>query len=104
VRRCIFTNERAREEDRDDDAQWPWELNEIGECLLEPDSKILPLEEKVLRRIRKFKREGKALERERELRQRAVRDGTLVDLTERMTRDAMERMWERSGTETSDEP
>lgn len=103
-RKILEANERARKEDRDAEG-FPWELGELSECLLDPEAGVLPSEEQTLRRLRKLQRQTRAAERSREseaaLRARAIRDGTLVDLTARR-RAALRRP--PPLTETTDEP
>lgn len=103
-RKILEENERARKQDRDEEG-FPWELSEVGECLLDPEAGILPSEEQTLRRLRRAERQTRTGERARAseatLRARAIRDGTLVDLTARR-RAALRRP--PTLTETSDEP
>lgn len=101
-RKILETNEKSRKEGRDE-GDWPWKLNEVGECMSDPASRILPSEEAALRRIRRFEKEAKIYAREQELRKRAERDGTLVDLTARRMADAMKGMGGPFGAEPLDE-
>jgi hypothetical protein len=103
-RKILEANERARREDREEEG-FPWQLNEVGECLLDPESGVLPSEEKTLRRLRKSQREvGTQVEvqvRDSELRTRAIREGILIDLAARRRAASAKRP---ELTETVDEP
>lgn len=102
-RKALEANERARKEGRDTEVS-PWELSELGECMLEPEGSVLPSDTATLGRIRKFEKEGRSRQREQELRQQAEREGTLIDLTMRRLKEAARRSQFSMPAEPADEP
>lgn len=104
-RAVMEANLRARAEGRSEQGD-AWELGDFGESMFSPESSALPSDEDTLRRIRAYEQgEPNAVaEKEQELRDRAERDGTLIDLTKRRLAAAARRMSDAAQAAPPDEP
>ncbi len=91
-RREQYRRSGQSEPDKDDPCDYPWELNALGECMESSEPDGMPTETRTLRRIKSFEQHRKQADLEWELRRKAEEEGSLVDLTMRRMKKAIDSL------------